>query len=296
VPGSLTEEAEKMQTRSASVDTVVEGAKPAAPAPRLGAPLGRRLRVLAINAAVLLLFFALWEVVASAYRSPFIPAPTAVWDAFVRLTVQGDVNGHSLWAHTEMSLVRVLAGFAVAAVMAVPLGLLMGLYPGVYQGTRSLLEPLRFIPPLAWIPIAIVTLTGFTRYVFIIWLGAFFPIFIATLVGVPRVEILHKNVAKVHGASRGWIVRKVVIPSILPDILGGMRVGLGVGWMCIVAAEMIGGEMVGLGKLILKYAELLRMAEIVVGMIVIGLCGLVMNEILLLVERRLFRWRWQVSL
>ncbi len=189
-----------------------------------------------------------------------------------------------------------LAGFLAAAVMGVPLGLLMGLYPGLYRGTRSLIEPLRFIPPLAWIPIALVTLTGFTRYVFIIWLGAFFPIFVATLVGVPRVEILHKNVALVHGASRSWIVRKVVIPSILPDILGGMRVGLGVGWMCIVAAEMIGGESVGLGKLILKYAEMLRMAEIVVGMIIIGLCGLLMNEVLLVIERRLFRWRWEVRL
>lgn len=258
--------------------------------------VGKRTRVWITNAVVLLLFLLFWEVAAELYRSPFIPAPTGVWRAGVKLATQGDVNGHSLWAHTALSLLRVLAGFAAAAVMAVPLGLLMGLYPGVYQGTRSLMEPLRFIPPLAWIPIAIVTLTGFTRYVFIIWLGAFFPIFIATLVGVPRVEILHKNVAVVHGASRGWILLKVVIPSVLPDILGGMRVGLGVGWMCIVAAEMIGGESIGLGKLILKYAELLRMAEIVVGMIVIGLCGLVMNEILLLVEQRLFRWRWEVRL
>lgn len=258
--------------------------------------VGKRTRVWITNAIVLLLFLLFWELAAELYRSPFIPAPSGVWRAAVKLATQGDVNGHSLWAHTALSLLRVLAGFGAAALMGVPLGLLMGLYPGVYQGTRSLMEPLRFIPPLAWIPIAIVTLTGFTRYVFIIWLGAFFPIFIATLVGVPRVEILHKNVAVVHGASRGWILRKVVIPSVLPDILGGMRVGLGVGWMCIVAAEMIGGESIGLGKLILKYAELLRMAEIVVGMIVIGLCGLVMNEILLLVERRIFRWRWEVRL
>ena len=256
----------------------------------------KRVRIWITNAVVLLVFLALWQVVADIYHSPFIPAPSAVWSAGVKLALQGDVNGHSLWAHTVASLVRVLAGFAAAVIMGVPLGLLMGLHPGIYQGTRSLMEPLRFIPPLAWIPIALVTLTGFTRYVFIIWLGAFFPIFVATLVGVPRVEILHQNVALVHGASRSWVVRKVVIPSILPDILGGMRVGLGVGWMCIVAAEMIGGESVGLGKLILKYAEMLRMAEIIVGMIVIGLLGLLMNEMLLLVEKRLFRWRWEVKL
>lgn len=248
------------------------------------------------NLLVLTAFVVLWHVAAVIYDSPFIPKPYDVWLALERLTVKGDVNGHTMWAHTQASLVRVLAGFAAAVVMGVPLGLLMGLYPSLYQGTRSLSEPLRFIPPLAWIPIALVTMTGFSRYVFIIWLGAFFPIFVATLVGVPRVEILHKNVAMVHGASKGWIVRKVVIPSILPDIFGGMRVGLGVGWMCIVAAEMIGGDSLGLGKLILKYAEMLRMSEIVAGMIVIGLLGLIMNEILLAFERHLFRWRWEVKL
>ena len=248
------------------------------------------------NLLVLASFVVLWHVAAVIYDSPFIPKPYDVWLALERLTLKGDVNGHTMWAHTQASLVRVLAGFAAAVVMGVPLGLLMGLYPSLYQGTRSLSEPLRFIPPLAWIPIALVTMTGFSRYVFIIWLGAFFPIFVATLVGVPRVEILHKNVAMVHGASKGWIVRKVVVPSILPDIFGGMRVGLGVGWMCIVAAEMIGGDSMGLGKLILKYAEMLRMSEIVAGMIVIGLLGVIMNEILLAFERHLFRWRWEVKL
>lgn len=258
--------------------------------------LSRRGRTWINNLLMLAAFVVLWHVAAVIYDSPFIPKPYDVWLALERLTVKGDVNGHTMWAHTQASLVRVLAGFAAAVVMGVPLGLLMGLYPSLYQGTRSLSEPLRFIPPLAWIPIALVTMTGFSRYVFIIWLGAFFPIFVATLVGVPRVEILHKNVAMVHGASKGWIVRKVVIPSILPDIFGGMRVGLGVGWMCIVAAEMIGGDSLGLGKLILKYAEMLRMSEIVAGMIVIGLLGLIMNEILLAFERHLFRWRWEVKL
>lgn len=263
---------------------------------RQGPVLSARKRIWITNVAVLAGLVAVWHVVARLYESPFIPAPIDVWDALVRLTVKGDVNGHTLFAHTQASMLRVLAGFAAAVVMGVPLGILLGLNPVLYQGTRALTEPLRFIPPLAWIPIALVTMTGFTRYVFIIWLGAFFPIFIATLVGVPRVEILHKNVALVHGASRAWTVRHVVIPSILPDIFGGMRVALGVGWMCIVAAEMIGGDSVGLGKLILKYAEMLRMPEIVAGMIVIGALGLALNEILLAFERRLFRWRWEVKL
>ena len=99
--------------------------------------VGTRARIWLTNAVVLLLFLLFWEVVAELYRSPFIPAPTDVWRAAVKLATQGDVNGHSLWAHTAMSLLRVLAGFAAAALMAVPLGLLMGLYPRVYQGRAA---------------------------------------------------------------------------------------------------------------------------------------------------------------
>jgi len=143
---------------------------------------------------------------------------------------------------------------------------------------------------------AIVLLVGFGRYVFLIWLGAFFPIFITTLLSVTRVNPVHVNVAKVFGAKRSYIIRKIVIPSVLPDIATGMRVGLGIAWMCIVAAEMIGGEMVGIGRLILKYAELLRMGEIIVGMLVIGIIGFIMNEIFIMVENRLFRWRSEVSI
>src|SRR5439155_517545 len=121
----------------------------------------------------------------------------------------------------------------------------------------------------------------FPRYVFLIWLGAFFPIFVATLVGVPRVEPIHKNVAKVHGAGRWYVLRKVVVPSVLPDILGGMRVGMGTAWMTIVAAEMSGGETTGLGRMMVNYAELIRIPEIVVGMILIGVLGFAMNEVLL---------------
>jgi NitT/TauT family transport system permease protein len=104
------------------------------------------------------------------------------------------------------------------------------------------------------------------------------------------------NVAKVFGAGKNTRVTKIVVPSVLPDITSGMRVGLGMAWMCIVAAEMIGGEAVGVGRLILKYAELLQLAPVISGMLIIGVIGFLMNEILLQVEKRMFRWRWEVSL
>lgn len=238
----------------------------------------------------------LWSLFSAWQHSPFFPSMAAIWKAFIGLATRGDIEGIGLGAHIVASLIRIFAGFAAACVLGIPLGLAMGLWPKLYNRTRAVIEPIRFIPPIAWIPMAIVLMVGFSRYAFLIWLGAFFPIFITTLLSVTRVNPVHVNVAKVFGAPRPYIIRKIVLPSVMPDIATGMRVGLGIAWMCIVAAEMIGGEMVGVGRLILKYAELIRMGEIIVGMLIIGIIGFIMNEIFIVVERRLFRWRSEISI
>ena len=167
----------------------------------------------------------------------------------------------------------------------VPLGLLMGLYPKIYARTRAVLEPFRFIPPIAWIPLAIIFFSGLARFAFLIFLGAFFPIFTSTLVGVARVELIHRKVGMVHGASKFWILCHVVVPTVMPDILAGMRVGLGAAWLTIVAAELAGGISTGLGRMMTNYAELIQVPEVIVGMLLIGFIGFLMNEILLLIEK-----------
>ncbi|KPV63077.1 MAG: taurine transporter subunit [Candidatus Bathyarchaeota archaeon BA2] len=247
-----------------------------------------------LNMLAIGVFIGLWQLTATIIKSPFFPDVKKVTAAFIDLVNHGDLEGYSLLTHIEASLIRIGAGFGLACLIGIPLGLLMGLFPAVYDGSRAVIEPIRYIPPIAWIPLIIVLLRGFSRYVFIIWLGAFFPILINTLTSIPRVTPVHINVARVHGADRGYTIRHIVIPSVLPEILAGMRVGLGVGWMCIVAAEMIGGEMVGLGYLILKYADMYRMEYTIVGMVLIGIIGLIMNEVLLQIEKRLFKWRWEV--
>jgi NitT/TauT family transport system permease protein len=248
------------------------------------------------NIITLTIVLLVWEFLARWINSMFIPAPSSVWKATVLLIKNGDVEGYTLSAHIIASVGRILAGFGLAVMLGVPLGLFMGLYPAIYRKSRVVLEPIRFIPPIAWIPMAIVLLVGFQRYVFLIFLGGFFPIWINTLVGVGRVSPVHLNVAKVFGGSKFTRIRRVVIPSVMPDILSGMRVGLGMCWMCIVAAEMIGGEGIGVGRLILKYAELLLMSPVVSGMLIIGIVGFFMNEIILVIEKKLFKWRWEVSL
>jgi ABC-type nitrate/sulfonate/bicarbonate transport system permease component len=250
----------------------------------------------AYNALNIVIVLILWTGVSAWVNSPYVPAPAMIWKATVRLYRFGDVEGFTLYHHITASIIRIMAGFGLACLMGIPLGILMGLYPKLYARTRAIIEPIRFIPPIAWIPMSIVILIGFSRYVFLIWLGAFFPIWINTLAGVGRVNQVFLSVAKVFGGDKKARIRKIVIPSVMPDITSGMRVGLGMAWMCIVAAEMIGGEAVGVGRLILKYAELLQLAPVISGMLIIGLIGFFMNEVLLRVERKLFKWRWEVSL
>jgi NitT/TauT family transport system permease protein len=206
------------------------------------------------------------------------------------------VEGINLGMHIYKSTLRIFAGFIAACILGIPLGILMGLYPKVYDSTKSIIEPVRFIPPVAWIPLVIVLLVGFSRYAFIIWLGAFFPIFIGTLLSVKSVNPIHIDVPRSFGAKRMYIIRKIIIPSVLPDIFTGMRVGMGIGWDCIMASEMIGGENEGLGVMILKYAELIRIEDIIVGMIVIGAIGFLINEVFILAEKKVFRWKEAISI
>ncbi len=258
--------------------------------------VGGKITIVAWNIVALALTLALWELAVRYIDSPFFPGPVRVVQAFFHLAEHGDVSGISLWTHAWASVERVLVGFGLGVIGGVPLGLLMGLYPRVYACTRSVLEPFRFIPPIAWIPLAIIFFSGLTRFAFLIFFGAFFPIFTSTLVGVARVEPIHRKVGVVHGAGKFWVLLHVVVPTVMPDILAGMRVGLGAAWLTIVAAELAGGISTGLGRMMINYAELVQVPEVIVGMLMIGFIGFVMNEILLLVEKYLFRWRWQVTL
>lgn len=255
-----------------------------------------RTRAVVLNIVSLAAFLLLWQVASMLYKSPFFPGPMEIGRAFVHLAEAGDTQGTSLWVHSWTSLYRVLLGFAAGVVLGVPMGLAMGLYRHFYAATRAVVEPFRFIPPIAWIPLAIIFFSGTTRFVFLIFIGAFFPVFTSTLVGVQRVEQVHRKVALVYGASKLYVLTHIVLPTVMPDILAGMRVAMGAAWLTIVAAELAGGTNEGLGRMMLNYAELLKIPEIIVGMVLVGAIGFVLNEILLLCEKYLFKWRWEVTL
>jgi NitT/TauT family transport system permease protein len=189
------------------------------------------------------------------------------------------------------SLSRVLAGFALGVTLAIPVGFLMGWYPTA----RGLIEPFvqffRMIPPLAVIPLAIVTMgIGETPKVFVIFLAVFLSSVIATFQGVISVDKTLINAARVLGAKDGTIFRRVIIPASTPFILVGMRIGLGSAWATVVAAELIAAQS-GLGFRMQQAELYYDLATIFVSLITIGILGLAMDRLLLALETRLTHWQ-----
>ena len=237
------------------------------------------------------LFFGLWQVI-SAFVLPSIdanlvslmPPPSEVVMAAWELLRSGDLLVH-FWA----SLKREMVAF-VYACAAIPLGVLMGWSRTAQNLLEPIFEMLRPIPPIAWIPLAILWFgISDLQNQFIIFLGIFFPLLINTITGVKNVEHNIVRAARCLGASERDVLVKVVFRAALPQIITGVRVGLGVGWMALVAAELVGATS-GLGWLISDARSVLRTDIILVGMISIGLAGLLIDQGLRWVARRLLPW------
>lgn len=186
---------------------------------------------------------------------------------------------------------RVLLGFTLAAAVALPLGVAMGLYPALERATVSLSSLLRPLSPPAWIPLAILWFgIGDAPAVFIIFIGTFFSLFLGILAATKGVDIHMVKAACTLGASRWQAVTHVVLPSVLPELLAQMRIGLGLAWMCVIAAEMVAVRQ-GLGFMMMEARSLFRTEDVLVGMLTIGLVGLGCDALLHGLERRLCRWR-----
>ncbi len=222
-----------------------------------------------------------------------LPSPLQVSAGLVDLIRQGMPPGHRLHVHILYSLQRVAWGYALALAAAVPLGIVMGWSRTVRSLIEPLVEIIRPIPPLAWIPIAILWFgIGIKSAAFIIFLGAFFPILLNTVSGVRSIDPVFIEVARVLNARPRFILLKVLVPGAVPSILTGMRIGIGIGWMSLVAAEFTGVRQgYGLGYMIMTARDIQRPDEIIAGMLVIGLIGLGIDACLRAVEKRLTRWR-----
>lgn len=242
-----------------------------------------------IPAIILLL---IWQLIASLTRISLVD----VAQAFLRLMLEGDSQGTYLTEHIGASVFRVTIGFLAATLTAIPLGIAIGRYRVVDSILGPVVEAMRPIPPIAWIPISLLMFPGniVGAQSFIIWVGAFFPILINTTTGVKRTEPVHIDAAKTLGASESQILSKIVVPSAGPEIFAGLRVGFGIGWMCLVAAEMLRGS-VGLGYLIWIMWQVGRTGEVITGMLLIGFIGFLITYAFLYIEKYLIKWRQTVS-
>jgi NitT/TauT family transport system permease protein len=248
-----------------------------------------RLRETLPSLAVVAALIAVWWLAVSATHSVIFPTPWAVVTGTFELLEDG-----TLWRHIGASLMRVGAGFGLAVCVAIPLGLWMGWVRGAYRMLNPVFQILRPISPIAWIPIAILWFgVGNASPIYLIFISSVFPMVVQTTVGVHTIEKRFLRAAENFGVSRATLFKQVVIPAVLPQVLVGMRIGLGVAWLVVVAAEMIALRS-GLGYMIMDARNAGNRYDLVIaGMIIIGLIGLSLDGIMRMLERvRWVRWRY----
>ena len=238
---------------------------------------------------VLAAVVVIWWVVVVATRSVIFPTPWQVVTGTLELAKDG-----TLWEHIGASLFRVGAGFLLAVLVAFPLGLWMGWVHGAFVTLNPLFQILRPISPIAWIPIAILWFgVGNASPIYLIFIASVFPMIVQTTVGVHTIEKRYLRAAENFGVPRGKLFRQVVFPATLPQIIVGMRIGLGVAWLVVVAAEMIALRS-GLGYMIIDSRNAGNRYDLVIaGMIIIGLIGLALDGFMRLLEgMKSVRWRY----
>lgn len=269
------------------------GAGPARPGDSFGAP--GQGKSAAISVVTVLLLLVGWALVTNLglIRPLFLPTPQAVVAKFYEVAVDGFAGG-SLVEHTLASMGRVFGAFAIAVVTAIPIGVLMG----VNRVMRGVFDPpiefYRPIPPLAYLPLTIIWFgIGEESKVILIFLAMFAPMALNARAGVRSVSIEQIHAAYAMGATRSQVVRQVILMGAMPEIITGMRIGIGFGWTTLVAAEMVAATQ-GLGYMVLNAAEFLVTDVVFMGIIVIGLIALGFDMIMRWLERWLVPWKGKV--
>ena len=238
---------------------------------------------------VLAMLVATWWGAVVLTKSVIFPTPWQVLAGTLELARDG-----TLWEHIGASLFRVSAGFIIAVIFAVPLGLWMGWVHGAFITLNPVFQILRPISPIAWIPIAILWFgVGNASPIFLIFIASVFPMIVQTTAGVHTIEKRYLRAAENFGVTRKKLFMQVVFPATLPQIIVGMRIGLGVAWLVVVAAEMIALRS-GLGYMIIDSRNAGNRYDLVIaGMIIIGLIGLALDGIMRLLENmKSVRWRY----
>jgi NitT/TauT family transport system permease protein len=238
---------------------------------------------------VIAVVVGIWWAAVVVTKSAIFPTPWAVVAGTLELARDG-----TLWEHIGASLMRVGAGFGIAVAFAIPLGLWMGWVHGAFVTLNPVFQILRPISPIAWIPLAILWFgVGNASPIYLIFIASVFPMIVQTTSGVHTIEKRYLRAADNFGVSRKKLFLQVVFPATLPEIIIGMRIGLGVAWLVVVAAEMIALRS-GLGYMIIDSRNAGNRYDLVIaGMIIIGLIGLMLDGFMRLLESmKVVRWRY----
>lgn len=255
-----------------------------APPPPTGPNVLETILLPALTAGVLI---AIWHAAVVLTHTQVFPSPLAVVRGLSELARKG-----VLGSYVRDSLMRVAAGYSLALVLGIPLGIALGWYSAAARAINPVIQFLRPISPLAWIPVAIVLFgVSNSAAIFLIFLASFFPIVVAAMNGVRNVPSMYVQAGRNFGLSAPALFSRVIFPAALPRVLTGLRVSLGVAWLVVVAAEMIAVNS-GLGYLVIDSRNAGKRYDLVIAaMVLIGVIGLVLNTLLRQVERlRAVRW------
>lgn len=268
--------------------------------------------LLTLPLVVPLAFFIIWEVLARNVGNDLILPPLEQIGLLLSQPGADVISMGSLAGNICISLVRVLCGYALAVAIGVPLGVGMGYWPALHRTLDTFLGMFRPIPPLAWVPLvlawfgvaSLATMIDLPRgpayyylnnlklsMLFIIFIGAFFPVLTSAIHGVRTVNNTLIDAARVLGASRCDIFMKILLPAAAPSIVNGLRIGLGVAWMCLVSAEMLPGSLSGVGYLITHAYTVGRTDVVIAGMVSISVVGVLLDAGFQWLERHKYAWK-----
>jgi ABC-type nitrate/sulfonate/bicarbonate transport system permease component len=236
--------------------------------------------------SLFLLLIVLWEIAGRTglINKFLLPAPSVILSTEI-------LKDSQLLVHIFSSLYRVVVGFAIATISGIGLGFLVGLNKRIRFYLMPVISFLKPIPPIAWVPIAILWFgLGNGPSFFVTLVASFFPIFFGTLTGVEDMDSQYFNVAQCFGAGKWQVFKEIVFPFTLPFIFSGLRIGLSVAWMCVIGAEIVSATS-GLGYMIEVSQQMVRTDNVIVGMIIIGICGIILDRMIVRVSERYTSWK-----
>ena len=246
-----------------------------------------KVSFLVLYLALPIIILVIWKLADIAgYIKPYaMPTPEKVLETAGNILRDG-----TLIAHIAASFLRVIEGFLIALILALIMGVGIGLSKKLEVFTEMTVQIIKPIPPIAWIPLAILWFgIGEFSKIFIIILGAFFPILLNVVDGIKNIDAKYLELGRVYEVPKAKFIRGVIFPGALPSIMTGVRIGLGNAWVCVVAAEMIAASK-GVGYMLTDGRNLSKPELVILAMLIIGIIGKIMDDILKMISKKITKW------